>query len=227
MLFRSMRRIFLTASGGPFRGYSADQLKDITVAQALKHPTWSMGNKITVDSATLMNKGLEVIEACWLFGCSPKQIEVVVHPQSIIHSMVEFRDGSVMAQMGFPDIKVPIQLALTWPDRVINSNMVFDPFDDRTNHLTFERPDTETFKLLALAYQAAEIGGTLPTVLNAANEEAVNLFLHGKLSFPAIAERVEMVMKLHTSDNSMGKIDLSGLLSIDRWARDQVLNSVT
>lgn len=223
----SMRRIFLTASGGPFRGYSADQLKDITVAQALKHPTWSMGNKITVDSATLMNKGLEVIEACWLFGCSPKQIEVVVHPQSIIHSMVEFRDGSVMAQMGFPDIKVPIQLALTWPDRVINSNMVFDPFDDRTNHLTFERPDTETFKLLALAYQAAEIGGTLPTVLNAANEEAVNLFLHGKLSFPAIAERVEMVMKLHTSDNSMGKIDLSGLLSIDRWARDQVLNSVT
>ncbi len=171
----ALSRILLTASGGPFRGKSAADLAGVTVAQALRHPTWSMGGKITIDSATLMNKGLEVIEASWLFDCPVDQIEVVVHPQSIIHSMVELTDGSVLAQMGFPDMKLPIQLALTWPQRLPGSQPHYDPFDPRTATLTFERPDRQTFRLLDLAYQASRRGGSLPAVLNTANEAAVEL----------------------------------------------------
>lgn len=170
----SLKRILLTASGGPFRGYSAAQLAGVSREDALKHPTWQMGGKITIDSATLMNKGLEVIEASWLFDCPVDRIEVVVHPQSIIHSMVELTDGSILAQMGFPDMKLPIQLALTWPDRVAGTVRPFDPFDQIARQLTFEEPDRETFPLLNLAYEAARIGGTLPAVMNAANEVAVS-----------------------------------------------------
>ena len=176
-----IEKIILTASGGPFRGRSRDELVNITREQALKHPNWSMGAKITIDSATLMNKGLEVIEAKWLFDLTPKQIDVVVHPQSIIHSAVQFQDGSIKAQLGLPDMKLPIQYALGFPKRLKNNFKRFD-FFQHTN-LTFEKPDTETFKNLALAYKAMEKGGNAPCVLNAANEIAVEAFLNNKIGF--------------------------------------------
>ena len=216
----SLKRILLTASGGPFRGYSASQLAKVQVEDALKHPTWQMGGKITIDSATLMNKGLEVIEASWLFGCPVDQIEVVVHPQSIIHSMVELQDGSVMAQMGFPDMKMPIQLAMTWPVRLpADKQRAFDPFSDEARQLTFEKPDTDHFPLLSLAYAAARQGGTLPGVMNAANETAVARFMRREITFTAIAELVERCMDDHLKKGFQASFTYEDLILADSRAR--------
>ncbi|MCX7728193.1 MAG: 1-deoxy-D-xylulose-5-phosphate reductoisomerase [Bacteroidia bacterium] len=192
----SVEKIILTASGGPFRGYSKEQLKDVTLKQALQHPNWKMGNKITIDSATLMNKGLEVIEAKWLFDLKPEQIEVVVHPQSIIHSMVQFTDGSIKAQMGLPDMKLPIHYALHYPDRVTSA---FERFDfTKYPQLTFVMPDTQAFPCLQLAYEALKKGGNIPCALNAANEKAVHLFLQEKIKFYQIPMVIESVLqKIH------------------------------
>lgn len=187
-----VEKIILTASGGPFRGKQKDELKLVTKAQALKHPNWSMGAKITIDSATLMNKGLEVIEAKWLFGLKPEQIDVVIHPQSIIHSMVQFQDGSIKAQMGLPDMKLPIQFALSYPERLRNDFPRFD-FNNHTS-LTFEKPDLETFRNLALSFEALKKGGNMCCILNAANEIAVNEFLNENIGFLQISDIVEGCM---------------------------------
>ena len=188
-------KIILTASGGPFRGYDRAMLKDITPEDALRHPNWKMGSKITIDSATLMNKGLEVIEAKWMFNVDLNNIEVVIHPQSVIHSMVEFVDGTIIAQMGVPDMRVPILYALTYPNRfrtkLESLNLT------RIGSLTFEEPDLDTFPCLSLAYEALRIGGTMPTALNAANEVAVNLFLEGRLAFSQIPIIIERSMASH------------------------------
>ena len=186
-------RILLTASGGPFRGRKADELKNIQVEDALKHPNWSMGRKITIDSSTLVNKGLEVMEAKWLFDVALDQIQVVVHPQSVIHSAVEYEDGAVIAQLGTPDMRLPIQYALYYPERRNLSGRRLDLFE--IADLTFEKPDTDTFRGLALAYQAMEKGGNIPTVYNAANEKAVSLFLDRKISYPEITELIEACME--------------------------------
>lgn len=186
-------RILLTASGGPFRGRKADELKNIQVEDALKHPNWSMGRKITIDSSTLVNKGLEVMEAKWLFDVALDQIQVVVHPQSVIHSAVEYEDGAVIAQLGTPDMRLPIQYALYYPERRNLSGRRLDLFE--IADLTFEKPDTGTFRGLALAYQAMEKGGNIPTVYNAANEKAVSLFLDRKISYPEITELIEACME--------------------------------
>ncbi|NLM77184.1 MAG: 1-deoxy-D-xylulose-5-phosphate reductoisomerase [Ruminococcaceae bacterium] len=221
---KSLRRILLTASGGPFRGRSRQELNHVTLAQALNHPTWRMGGKITIDSATLMNKGLEVIEASWLFDCPTEKIEVVVHPQSIIHSMVELQDGSVLAQMGFPDMKLPIQLALTWPRRLPGDGRPFNPFDRQAGTLTFEQPDRQAFPLLQLAYDAAKAGGTLPAVMNAANEVAVGLFLQERITFTVIADLVRQVMDRHMQSGFMTAFTFDDMMEQDRWARGQVLH---
>ncbi|WP_304509378.1 1-deoxy-D-xylulose-5-phosphate reductoisomerase [Anaerotignum sp.] len=210
----SIRRILLTASGGPFRGKKKSDLLNITAADALKHPNWSMGKKITIDSATLMNKGLEVMEAKWLFDVSTDKIEVLVHPQSIVHSAVEYEDGAIIAQMGEPDMKVPIQYALTYPKRVRNPFPKVD-FTQR-NKLTFEKPDLETFPCLALAYHALEVGGTLPAVLNGANEIAVEKFLKGKITFLQISELIEQTMNAYTVKY---EYTLEDLLEADAWAK--------
>ena len=186
-------RILLTASGGPFRGRKADELKNIQVEDALKHPNWSMGRKITIDSSTLVNKGLEVMEAKWLFDVALDQIQVVVHPQSVIHSAVEYQDGAVIAQLGTPDMRLPIQYALYYPERRNLSGRRLDLFE--IADLTFEKPDTDTFRGLALAYLAMEKGGNIPTVYNAANEKAVSLFLDRKISYPEITELIEACME--------------------------------
>lgn len=186
-------KILLTASGGPFRGRKSDDLKNIQVEDALKHPNWSMGRKITIDSSTLVNKGLEVMEAKWLFDVTLDQIQVVVHPQSIIHSAVEYEDGAVIAQLGTPDMRLPIQYALYYPERRNLSGRRLDLFE--IADLTFEKPDTDTFRGLALAYQAMEKGGNIPTVYNAANEKAVSLFLDRKISYPEITELIEACME--------------------------------
>lgn len=188
-------RILLTASGGPFRGKRKEELADMTVEDALKHPNWSMGKKVTIDSASLCNKGLEVMEAKWLFDVDLEQIQVVVHPQSILHSAVEYVDGGIMAQLGVPDMKLPIQYALFYSDRRPMDSGRVDFF--KLGQLTFEKPDTETFRGLALAYRAAEAGGTLPTVFNAANEKAVALFLQKKITFLQIPELIERSMEQH------------------------------
>jgi len=180
-----IEKIYLTASGGPFRGWSAEQLASVTRAQALKHPNWSMGAKITIDSATLMNKGLEVIEAKWLFNLRPDQIDVIVHPQSIVHSLVQFEDGSMKAQMGLPDMKLPIQFALTYPDRLPTSFPRFNFLD--YPQLTFEAPNREVFRNLGLAYAAMETGGTAACILNAANEVSVEAYLNDQIHFTDIA----------------------------------------
>ncbi|MBM3917754.1 MAG: 1-deoxy-D-xylulose-5-phosphate reductoisomerase [Sphingomonadales bacterium] len=181
-----IEKIYLTASGGPFRGHTHEQLKSVTLEQALKHPNWSMGAKITIDSASLMNKGLEVIEAKWLFGLAPEQIDVIVHPQSIVHSLVQFEDGSMKAQMGLPDMKLPIQFALTYPARLKTDFPRFNFMD--YPQLTFEQPDRNVFKNLDLAFQAMAAKGTAACALNAANEEAVAAFLDKRISFLEIAE---------------------------------------
>lgn len=187
-----IEKLYITGSGGPFKGYKIEQLDTVTLNQALTHPTWSMGRKITIDSATLMNKGLEVIEAKWLFGVKNSQIEVVIHPQSIIHSLVQFEDGSIKAQMGLPDMKLPIQYALSYPQRLKNDFQRFD-FMQYPN-LTFEKPDLNTFRCLALAGQALEMQGNMPCILNAANEIAVEAFLNSKISFNHIPTIVEKSM---------------------------------
>ncbi len=186
-------KILLTASGGPFRGRKLDDLKDIRVEDALKHPNWSMGRKITIDSSTLVNKGLEVMEAKWLFDVTLDQIQVVVHPQSVIHSAVEYQDGAVIAQLGTPDMRLPIQYALYYPERRNLSGKRLDLFE--IANLTFEKPDTDTFRGLALAYQAMEKGGNIPTAYNAANEKAVSLFLDRKISYLEITEFIEACME--------------------------------
>ncbi|MBX2915848.1 MAG: 1-deoxy-D-xylulose-5-phosphate reductoisomerase [Cyclobacteriaceae bacterium] len=187
-----IEKIILTASGGPFRGKKKNELGNITKAQALKHPNWTMGAKVTIDSASLMNKGLEVIEAKWLFGLKPEQVEVVVHPQSIIHSLIQFEDGSIKAQLGLPDMRLPIQFAMSYPNR-IKSNF---PRFDFTQYpaLTFEKPDTETFRNLALAFEALGRGGNMPCVLNAANEIAVQEFLQDRIGFLQMSDVVEQCL---------------------------------
>lgn len=192
---KSLHKILLTASGGPFRGMTKEQLEHVRVEDALHHPNWSMGKKITIDSATMVNKGLEVIEAKWLFDVNVDQIQVVVQPQSIIHSMVEYEDGAVIAQLGTPDMKLPIQYALYYPQRRRLQGKRLD-FAAMTE-ITFQKPDMETFRGLKLAYEAGRMGGTLPTVLNAANEKAVALFLDRKISFLQITEIIEAGMERH------------------------------
>jgi 1-deoxy-D-xylulose-5-phosphate reductoisomerase len=191
--FNAIEKIYLTASGGPFRGYSVEQLEKVTKAQALKHPNWSMGAKITIDSASMMNKGLEVIEAKWLFNLKEEQIDVIVHPQSIVHSLVQFEDGSMKAQMGLPDMKLPIQYALTYPQRLKTDYPRFNFMD--YPQLTFEQADVKTFKNLELAYQAMELGGNIACALNAANEVSVQAFLEDRISFLDIARINESVME--------------------------------
>ncbi len=203
---KRVEKILLTASGGPFRGKTKEELKTMKVEDALKHPNWAMGKKITIDSATMVNKGLEVMEAKWLFGVDLDRIEVVVHPQSIIHSMVEYADGAVMAQLGMPDMKLPIAYALFYPDRRPLEGKRVDFFELGT--LTFERPDLETFTGLKLAFKAAEQGGSMPTVYNAANEKAVSLFLERKIGFMQIPELIEASMEKHR------KIDFPGVEEI-------------
>ena len=217
----AVRRIFLTASGGPFRGKTKQQLENVTVEDALKHPNWDMGKKITIDSATLMNKGLEVMEARWLFDVSPDNIEVLVHPQSIIHSAVEYEDGAIIAQMGAPDMKIPIQYALTYPDRIKNSYPKID-FSQRSM-MTFEKPDLETFCCLSLAFKALKIGGTMPAVLNSANEVAVRKFIEKKIGFLDIARLIEKTMNAYTVKENY---TLEDLLAADRWARNFAENSM-
>ena len=190
-----VNKILLTASGGPFRGRKRDELTKITVEDALKHPNWSMGRKITIDSATLVNKGLEVIEAKWLFGVEPERIQVIIHPQSIIHSMVEYVDGGIMAQLGTPDMKLPIQYALFYPDRRPMEGKKVDFYE--LGSITFEKPDTETFRGLAMAYEALKAGGSMPTVFNAANERAVALFLDRKIGFLEIYDLIQGAMEHH------------------------------
>lgn len=188
-----IEKVILTASGGPFRTFTKEQLKTVTKVQALKHPNWDMGAKITIDSASMMNKGFEVIEAKWLFGMKPEQIEVVVHPQSIIHSMVQFEDGAVKAQLGVPDMRVPIQYAFSYPDRLYSS---FDRLDfSKCGNLTFEQPDTDRFKNLALAYEALHQAGNMPCIINAANEIAVAAFLRNRVSFLGMSDVIEKVMQ--------------------------------
>ncbi|BAG83634.1 1-deoxy-D-xylulose-5-phosphate reductoisomerase [Candidatus Azobacteroides pseudotrichonymphae] len=189
----TVERIILTASGGPFRKYSLEQLQHVTKQKALKHPNWMMGNKITIDSATLMNKGFEVIEAKWLFGVSPEQIQVLIHPQSIIHSMVQFKDTSIKAQLGLPDMHLPIQYALTYPERL---NSYFKSLDfDEYSHLTFEKPDTVRFRNLNLAFEAIRQGGNMPCILNASNETVIDAFLQDKISFFAMSDIIEKTME--------------------------------
>jgi 1-deoxy-D-xylulose-5-phosphate reductoisomerase len=213
-------RIILTASGGPFRNFTPAQLKRVTPAQALAHPSWRMGPKVTVDSATLMNKGLEVIEAHWLFGVPIDDISVIVHPQSIIHSMVEFYDGSVKAQMAFPDMRLPIQYALLHPDRVPNPEIPRIEWD-KLKELTFEPPDYGKFPCLKLAIDAGKTGGTAPTVLCAADEVATDLFLQGKIAFTDIALIVAGTLEKH--DPVMNP-SVEGILETDEWARDYAMN---
>ena len=209
-----IRRILLTASGGPFRGRTRDELVNVRAEDALKHPNWNMGKKVTIDSASLMNKGLEVIEAKWLFGVGVDDIEVLIHPQSIVHSAVEYEDGAIIAQMGEPDMKVPIQYALTYPKRVKNSFPKID-FAKR-NSLTFEKPDMDTFKCLSLAYRAIKTGGTLPTVMNGTNEIAVSAFLENKIGFLDIADIIEKTMDSYTVKYDYTVEDL---VDADKWAR--------
>ncbi len=214
---REVKRLILTASGGPFLGMEPKELDAVTPAQALRHPTWKMGNKITIDSATLMNKGLEVIEAFWLFGIPPERIDVVIHPQSIIHSMVEFADGSVKAQLGLPDMKLPIQYALLYPERPPSLAGHLDFTALQT--MTFRPPDTERFRCLPLAYRALAMGGTAPAVMNAANEIAVQLFLEGRLPFPAIPSIVEESLNAH---EPLRNAALDDVLRADRDTRERV-----
>jgi 1-deoxy-D-xylulose-5-phosphate reductoisomerase len=216
-----VRRIILTASGGPFRETSREKLQYVTVEEALKHPTWNMGPKITIDSATLFNKGLEMIEAHWLFGVGMDRVEVVIHPQSIVHSMVEFADGSTLAQMSYSNMCFPIQYAVTWPDRVANT---LPPLDFSTlSKLEFEIPRYEDFPALSLARYAGETGGTLPAVMNAVNEVAVAAFLNRQLRFPQIWETVGQVMDRH---RTVAHPDLDAILAADQWARAEATAAI-
>ena len=215
---RPLNRILLTASGGPFRGYSLSQLEKVTLEQALNHPRWTMGKKITVDSATMMNKGLEVIEARWLFDVSPDKIQILVHPQSIVHSAVEFEDKSVIAQLGVPDMRIPISFALSYPDRLKSNEPGLDFFGQGAS-LTFEKPDLSVFRCIGLAYDALREGGSYPVVLNGANEVLVDLFLKGKIRFIDIQNTLEKVMD---SLVPVYDLDLEGILDIDCQIRESI-----
>lgn len=218
---KNINKIVLTASGGPFRGRDLKFLKNVTLQDALKHPNWSMGKKITIDSSTLMNKGLEVIEAKFLFDVEPEKIEVVIHPQSIVHSGIEFCDHSTIAQLGLPDMKVPIQFALFYPNRVENSYKSLSLFD--IGNLTFEKADTNIFKCLRLAFDSLKIKGTMPAVLNAANETAVDLFLNRKISFLDIGNINENVMLKHSAI----KIDsVETILEVEEWTKKIILEQL-
>lgn len=216
---KKIKRLLLTASGGPFRGYTKEQLSTVTLEQALHHPKWSMGKKITIDSATMMNKGLEVIEARWLFNVPLSDIEILVHPQSIVHSAVEFEDTSVIAQLGLPDMRIPISVALGYPDRIPYHGAGLDFFKEGAN-LTFEAPDTEVFRCISLAYQASEAGGSCPVVLNAANEVLVERFLKGEIRFIDIQKNIENILYHHTPAYNLG---LNDIINIDREIRKEVM----
>ena len=215
----SIRRIILTGSGGPFRTRPLEEFLDITLEEALNHPNWKMGNKITIDSATMMNKGLEVIEAHWLFGVGREQIDIVIHPQSIIHSMVEFSDGSIKAQLGLPDMKLPIQYALTYPERV-EADWVDAKFSD-ISYLTFEEPDFVKFPCIRLAYEALQRGGSAPAALNVANDNSVAAFLAGEISFTEIATLNEMALVEH---DWTSQPDLDFLLELESWGKQFIDN---
>jgi len=216
-----VKNLFLTASGGPFLNRDKKDFANIKVSEALAHPTWKMGKKITVDSATLMNKTLEIIEAHWLFNMAPEKIKVVIHPQSIVHSLVEFIDGSIIAQMGPTDMKLPIQYALFYPERKIASSNGFNLTS--VKNLTFQPPDTEKFPALKLGYEALRLKGTAPAVLNAANEVAVNQFLAEKISFKQISEIVEEVLSSHSVISAPG---LDDILKADQWGREKTLTLI-
>lgn len=214
-----IRRILLTASGGPFRGYTAEQLREVTLEQALRHPNWSMGAKITIDSATMMNKGLEVIEAKWLFDVPLEKIQIVVHPQSVLHSAVEYMDGSVIGQMGNPDMRVPIAYAFSYPDRLPMTGSM-EPLDlfACSGGLTFERADDKVFRTIGLAYEASRRGGSYPVALNAANEVLVAAFLEKRIQFFQIQEQLEEILGSH---QPLQEMSLEGILEIDRQVRQQ------
>jgi 1-deoxy-D-xylulose-5-phosphate reductoisomerase len=209
----TIEKIILTASGGPFFGWTKEQLATVTLEKALRHPNWDMGAKITIDSATMMNKGLEVIEAHYLFNMEYDQIEVLIHPQSVVHSMVGYRDGSVLAQLGRPDMRLPIQYALSYPTRWKNP---FERLDLRGKTLTFHEPDREAFPALAMAYRVGRRGGTLPAVMNAANEVVVTAFLQKQVSYLGIQDIVEKVCSEH---HVLENLDLGSILDADTWAR--------
>ena len=213
---RKIKKILLTASGGPFRGYTMEQLEQVTLAQALKHPKWNMGRKITIDSATMMNKGLEVIEAKWLFDVDVDDIQILVHPQSIVHSAVEFMDTTVIAQLGIPDMRIPISLALGYPDRIESDSPSLNFFEEAAN-LTFHKPDPEVFRCIKMAYDASRAGGSYPVAMNGANEVLVDLFLNEKIRFIDIQRNLEKIMDAH---NSVESPDLESLLQIDRDIRE-------
>jgi len=214
---KDIRRIILTASGGPFLGLSAEQMRHVTIEAALQHPRWKMGRKITIDSATMMNKGLEILEAKWLFGVNYDAIDVHIHPESIVHSLVEYHDGSVLAQMGNPDMKIPIAYALAYPRRMkADRSMFLDLTEIGT--LRFNKADHEQYPALKLAYRAGRIGGTLPAVMNGANEKAVEAFLHRRISFYEIVDLVEKVMSIHAV---VSEPTLDEILAADRWAKEQ------
>ncbi len=206
-------KVYLTASGGPFYGYKKEELDQVTPGEALKHPNWKMGSKITIDSATMMNKGLEVIEAGWLFDLALEQIEVIIHRQSIVHSMVKYIDGTIIAQLGAPDMRLPIQYALTYPERLESRTEKYNPFGQT---LTFERPDRDNFPCLELACRAAREGGTMPAVLNGANERAVKYFLEERIGFNGIAELIGRVMDSH---RLLKNPDIEDVIEADRWSR--------
>lgn len=218
-----VRRLILTASGGPFRTLPMEKFRDITVHDALQHPNWRMGRKITVDSATWMNKGLEVIEARWLFGVSADQVDVVVHPQSIVHSLVEFVDGSVLAQLGIPDMRIPISYALNYPERLPNT---LPPLDlAQIGSLTFEPPDLKRFPCLRLGFEALKMSGTMPAVLNAANETTVEAFLNEKIHFLNIPAVIEETLQRHDT-RALADGDIEVILDADRWAREMAASII-
>lgn len=216
----TLRKIILTASGGPFRGRTLEDLEDIKVEDALKHPKWNMGKKISIDSATLMNKGLEVIEAHWLFNCDYDNIQVIVHPQSIVHSMVEYTDGSIIAQLGAQDMRLPIQYALNYEER---KNIIADTIDFyEISKLTFEKPNSDTFKALNLSYKAGKIGGLMPTILNGANEASVELFLSEKIKFLQISDIIEECMEVF-KDELQKELSLENIIELDKKVKKYVV----
>ncbi|AFZ27067.1 1-deoxy-D-xylulose 5-phosphate reductoisomerase [Cylindrospermum stagnale PCC 7417] len=217
-----LRRILLTASGGAFRDWDVEKLAEVTVADAIKHPNWSMGRKITVDSATLMNKGLEVIEAHYLFGLDYDNIDIVIHPQSIIHSLIELQDTSVLAQLGWPDMRLPLLYAMSWPDRIYTNWERLDLV--KAGNLTFREPDHQKYPCMQLAYAVGRAGGSMPAVLNAANEQAVALFLEEKIQFLDIPRCIEWVCDRHQNDNRTNP-SLDDILAADIWARQEVLTA--
>ncbi|MBI2134782.1 1-deoxy-D-xylulose-5-phosphate reductoisomerase [Candidatus Woesearchaeota archaeon] len=216
-----VEKITITASGGPFRAYTKEQMEDAKAKDALKHPTWAMGNKITIDSATLMNKGFEIIETHWLYGMSYDKIDVVIHPQSIIHSLVEFKDKSILAQLGYPNMKIPIQYALSWPKRFSSRERQLNLAEIK--NLNFEKPDFERFPCLNYAYEAGKIGGTMPAVLNAANEIAVYAFLENKIKFPDIAKIIKSMTDGH---KTIKNPDLNQILDVDKKTREAAKKAI-